>query len=468
LKFPGLTLVVSPLIALMKDQVDALRANGISAAFLNSSLTPQEMMEVRQSAEAGELKLLYVAPERLATAEFQTMMRSLEISLFAIDEAHCISEWGHDFRPDYRNLKSLRRDFPTTPIIALTATATPIVQRDIEMQLKLSGKTFHASFDRPNLTYQVEDKKDFFPKILTLLNKYEGQPAIIYCFSRKDTETIASNLREHKINAQAYHAGLSPEKRSETQTKFSRDEVSVIVATIAFGMGIDKPDIRLVIHCTVPKSLEGYYQETGRAGRDGLASDCVLFYSYADKFKQEFFIKKIKDKEERAQSHKKLLQAVDFCQLESCRRAYLLDYFGEELIMEGESCEGCDRCLDLSAIFEGISPVEFTESPRKKRTSKRTSKKSARRTRSIRRKPVELEYDKALFSELSALRKRIADERGVPSFVIFGNKSLQEMAHYLPQTKHDFLSINGVGAQKLESLGDEFINLIRSYSEAVH
>ena len=294
LRLDGLTLVVSPLIALMKDQVDALKANGLAADFINSSLPQTEVRRVQMEALAGRLKILYVAPERLALDGFRAFLDRLDVSLIAVDEAHCISEWGHDFRPDYRNLKALRRLLPDAPVIALTATATPKVREDIVGQLALrDGRVFVSSFNRPNLSYDIRPKRKAYDVLLGLLDRHRGEPAIIYRFSRKDTENLAGRLSDDGIKALPYHAGLDGPVRRATQEGFVRDDVPVIVATIAFGMGIDKPDVRLVVHYDMPKSVEGYYQETGRAGRDGLPSDCVFFYSQADRIKHDFFIKKI-------------------------------------------------------------------------------------------------------------------------------------------------------------------------------
>ena len=351
LRFNGLTLVVSPLIALMKDQVDALKSNGIAAAFINSTLSYADLRRVQTLAQQRDLRILYIAPERLALPSFQNFLSTLEISLVAIDEAHCISEWGHDFRPDYRVLGDLRRRLPHVPFIALTATATERVRRDIVTNLGLNEpQIFIASFDRPNLNYTVWPKRNTFGPLLNLLEKNRGESAVIYCFSRKDTESLAANLSDEGFNALPYHAGLDAEVRSETQEKFIRDEIPIIVATIAFGMGIDKSDIRLIVHYDLPKSLEGYYQETGRAGRDGLPSDCVLFYSYGDKIKQDFFIDQIEDETERQNAQEKLAQIIAFCKLQTCRRKYLLRYFGQN--WERENCGGCDVCLATKETFD--------------------------------------------------------------------------------------------------------------------
>ena len=342
--FTGVTLVVSPLIALMKDQVDALKVNGVPAELINSTQTLADTERTQDRARRGEVKILYLAPERLALLGFRQFLRSLRVSLIAVDEAHCISEWGHDFRPAYRDLNDLREDFPQAPVMALTATATPQVRDDIATQLGLEGAaTYVSSFNRPNLTYSVRPKDTAFSSLLSLLREQPGEPAIVYCFSRKDTESLARDLSANGVQALPYHAGLEPSVRQQTQDKFIRDQVPIIVATIAFGMGIDKPDIRLVVHYNLPRSVEGYYQETGRAGRDGLAAHCVLFYSAGDASKYQFFIDKIEDAQERENARRKLAQVAEFCGLPTCRRKYLLEYFGE---MYGEGgCGACDVCL---------------------------------------------------------------------------------------------------------------------------
>ena len=351
LVFGGVTLVVSPLIALMKDQVDALNANGIAARFINSSLPAGEVGRVQAQVLRGQIKLLYVAPERLALPGFRRFLHGLDLSLIAIDEAHCISEWGHEFRPDYRNLRQLRDDFPATPVIALTATATQRVRDDIIAQLGLQqGRVFLSSFDRSNLSYWVWPRDGARERLLPLLERHRSQSAIIYCFSRQETETLAADLNARGLPARAYHAGLDSDTRRRTQEDFVRDRVPIIVATIAFGMGIDKPDVRLVVHHNLPKSLEGYYQETGRAGRDGLPSQCVLIYSYADKVRQDYFINQIEDAQEQRNAREKLARMVEFAQLTSCRRRFMLEYLGER--RAEESCGGCDVCLEPREEFD--------------------------------------------------------------------------------------------------------------------
>ena len=399
LYFPGLTVVISPLVALMKDQVDALNANGIPAAFLNSTLSPVEISRVEGLVRAGKIKLLYLAPERFAMPGVRSFLHELTISLFAVDEAHCISEWGHDFRPDYRNLYLLRQYFPGVPIMALTATANERVRDDIVNQLKLGeGRVFRSSFNRPNLTYRVQPKKRAFDQLLAELKQRPDQSAIIYCFSRKSTEKVAADLCANGVKAAAYHAGLTPNQRTQAQERFIRDQVPVIAATIAFGMGIDKPDVRLVVHMDLPKSVEGYYQETGRAGRDGLPSDCLLFFSLGDRIKHEYFIREMEDLDARERTRSQLQEMVKYGELRTCRRAFLLRYFAET--WKESNCGSCDVCVPRAPL----KPVEETVT----------------------------EFDQELFAELRASRKQLAEARRVPPYMIFGDKTLQEMARKYP------------------------------------
>ncbi|MBU0732357.1 DNA helicase RecQ [Patescibacteria group bacterium] len=544
LKFPGLTLVVSPLISLMKDQVDALEANGIPTAFINSSLDYAQIQDVQARASKGKIKLLYIAPERLTMRNFQEFLCDVKVSLIAIDEAHCISEWGHDFRPDYRSLIILRKRFPQVPVMALTATATQKVREDIveQLDLKKAGH-FISSFNRANLNYHIRPKQNTFNNLLALLKKHKDQSTIIYCFSRKDTEELARELSYENFKALPYHAGLDPNVRQRNQEKFIHDKVPIIVATIAFGMGIDKPDVRLIVHYSLPKTIEGYYQETGRAGRDDLPADCVLFYSPGDQFKQTFFIDQIEDLDEQEKARKKLSQIVTFCESPKCRRQILLEYFGEKY--EKKNCKSCDACLTPQEEFEAteitqkiisaiaktnqrfganyiikvlrgsslkkiradgshelsvfgivndfsepelkfiirqlISEKYLFQTPGKYAVLKLTKKalnfieqkekltlskpKSGFAT-SQAKGQQELEYDSTLFEKLRSLRKEIADKKKVPPFVIFGDRSLQEMAFYFPQTKDTFIRISGVGQEKLKKFSDAFLKEIRAFAQA--
>ena len=342
---PGLCIVISPLISLMKDQVDGARAQGISAAYLNSTLSREEAVEIYRLLHGGQLKLLYVAPERLALPDFLTMLEGLDISFIAIDEAHCISEWGHDFRPDYLNLSVIKERFPETSIAAFTATATHRVQEDIITRLNLwQPFIIRASFDRPNLFYKIAPKLDVNTQLLKFINTRGKDPGIIYRTSRKNVEKTAEFLAEKGLKAVPYHAGLPAEVRQKHQNMFNNDEVQIVVATIAFGMGIDKSNVRFVIHGDLPKNMEGYYQETGRAGRDGDPAYCLLFYSYGDSSRIRWFIKQMDDGPERHAAEQMLKRMVDFADTAICRRRQILGYFNEKY--PHENCGGCDICVD--------------------------------------------------------------------------------------------------------------------------
>ncbi|TSC58782.1 MAG: ATP-dependent DNA helicase RecQ [Candidatus Peregrinibacteria bacterium Greene0416_19] len=541
---PGLTVVVSPLISLMKDQVDGLRANGIAAEFLNSSLSMPDMERIERDVRNRNVKLLYVAPERLALTPFRTFLRDLDVSLIAVDEAHCISQWGHDFRPEYRNLRLLREEFPDVPCMALTATATPQVREDIVEQLSLQEAAhFLTSFDRPNLTYHVYPKTRAFETLLSIIRTYRQQSVIIYCFSRKDTEGLAEDLQAEGVAALPYHAGLDPDTRRATQEQFINDEVSVIAATIAFGMGIDKPDVRAVVHFDIPSSIENYYQETGRAGRDGLPSDCILFYNFGDTIKHGYFINQLTDEAEKANARRKLHEVVRYCDEAACRRTFLLGYFGEDY--GKPRCNRCDRCMTtgeeadatevtqkiLSAVIRtgerfgmqhvcdvlrgrGIKKVrecghdrlsvfgvaaDFPDDELKsvigalvsrgllckeQGTYPTLSVTDAGRTflqgRQTIRLPVpakrafthlesegdaSMPVDERLFETLRTLRRTIATQANVAAFIVFGDRSLKEMASYLPQSEESFLKIYGVSREKLHRYGPLFLPVIRSYAE---
>ncbi|MGQ0543317.1 MAG: DNA helicase RecQ [Blastocatellia bacterium] len=353
LMFDGLTVVVSPLIALMKDQVDALRANGIEAAFLNSTQTAVEQVQVFRDVRSGKLKLLYVAPERLLQSgdQFLDFLRGINISLFAIDEAHCISSWGHDFRPEYLKLAALKREFPKIPLIALTATADKLVRKDIFDRLELNNaELFVSSFNRPNISYAVEPKRNSYGGLINFLSERKDQSGIIYCLSRSSVDSLAADLRDEGFSALAYHAGMEKRDRDRHQNLFLTDEAKIIVATIAFGMGIDKSNVRFVVHMDMPKNIESYYQETGRAGRDGLQSEALLFFSWADVIKLKGFA----EVEGNASQSEIMLKKLDlmgkFGDLKTCRRKFLLNYFSEELT---EDCGNCDNCTTNFERFDG-------------------------------------------------------------------------------------------------------------------
>jgi ATP-dependent DNA helicase RecQ len=353
LMFDGLTVVVSPLIALMKDQVGALRNNGIEAAFLNSTQMAHEQVDVHRRVREGKLKLLYVAPERLmqSSGQFIEFLRDLNVSLFAIDEAHCISSWGHDFRPEYIQLGRLRRLFESVPFIALTATADKLVRKDIVEKLELiEPEVLVSSFDRPNIFYRVEPKRGSYDQLLDYLHQHNDESGIVYCLSRNSVDNLAEDLRAEGFSALPYHAGMDKAERELNQELFLNDEVKIIVATIAFGMGIDKSNVRFVVHMDMPKNVESYYQETGRAGRDGLKSEALLFYSYADVMKLKGFAEVDGNEHQSAIMLKKLDQMAEFGDLRSCRRRFLLKYFSESL---DEDCGNCDNCTTAVERFDG-------------------------------------------------------------------------------------------------------------------
>ncbi|MBI5772407.1 MAG: RecQ family ATP-dependent DNA helicase [Verrucomicrobia bacterium] len=568
---PGLTVVISPLIALMKDQVDALRANGVAATFLNSSLGADAARTRLRGLHNGEFKLLYVAPERLMLPGFLDDLQRWNISSVAVDEAHCISEWGHDFRPEYRQLRGLRERFPGTPFMALTATATARVRVDIVEQLHLrEARVYVASFNRPNLTYRVAPKSAAYGQVLEFIRARAKECGIIYCASRAGAESLAGKLAEDGIAAAPYHAGLDKAVRDENQEKFLRDEVRVICATIAFGMGINKPNVRFVIHYDLPKNVEGYYQETGRAGRDGLPSECLLLFSAGDVQKQMRFIAEKSDAAEQRVAREQLQQMVHYAECAECRRVALLDYFGEVVgrasrlsserysasVQSGSdnvptspaqaggtpaplfNCGGCDNCLAPRQTFDGtlaaqkllscvvrirqmsgfsvglnhvvtvltggdtdrirqwnhhtlstynigaghtrnewaafgrellrlgllrqdtgkFATLEITAEGlaalKERRTITLTKPMAAPEAKAAR--AGEIACDEALFERLRALRKRLADERGVPSYIIFSDVTLRQMARFYPLMDAEFTRISGMGEKKRREFGDVF------------
>ncbi len=559
----GLTVVVSPLIALMKDQVDALQASGIAATFLNSSLNADESRKRLRGLHNGEFRLLYVAPERLMLSGFLSDLQKWNVQLIAIDEAHCISEWGHDFRPEYRQISELRKYFPNVPFMALTATATGRVREDIVNHLQLrEPKCYVASFNRPNLTYRVIPKNKPYDQLLNFLHARPKDSGIVYCQSRKSAENVAANLSEDGVRAKPYHAGLTPKERSEHQEFFLRDDVRVICATIAFGMGINKPNVRFVVHYDLPKNIEGYYQETGRAGRDGLPSECVLLFSAGDVVKQTQFIDEKPNPQEQKIAREQLQQMVHYAECAGCRRVELLAYFGEvfsandgragsPLAADGAhgvtrptetNCGACDNCLSPRSTFDGtLAAQKFlscvyrirekngfgvglnhvvevltgadTEKIRKwnhaqlstfgigkehsrpewaaigrelirlgflRQTAEKFSvleitnegraalkerKKITLTTPAVAPETKthhvgEITCDEVLFERLRELRKKLADERDVPAYIIFSDVALRQMARNYPESENEFARISGVGEKKLREFGEVFLNEI--------
>ncbi|MBI4593413.1 MAG: DNA helicase RecQ [Candidatus Rokubacteria bacterium] len=551
---PGLTVVVSPLIALMKDQVDAMDIMGIPATCLNSSLDAEESERRRDNLERGDYRLLYVAPERLMLPGFLQRVRRRNVSLIAVDEAHCISEWGHDFRPEYRRLAEVRDLLPETPILALTATATERVREDILRQLRLRNPAVYVGgFNRPNLTYRVVAKHRPYEQVRAFVRLRRSDSGIVYCQSRRTAEQLAERLQAEGIPARPYHAGLGAEERTRTQELFLRDEIRVITATIAFGMGINKPNVRFVIHYDLPKNLEGYYQETGRAGRDGLPAECLLLFGAGDTVKYAQFIEQKTDPGEQAVARRQLREIVHYAESARCRRLELLGYFGETF---REPCAACDNCLSPRHTFDGtvlaqkflscvyriretsgfgvglnhvvevltgaatekirrwghetvstygigaehrrqewvmigrelvrlgllkqtaekFSILELTVAGRRalsERASVTLSRpmalppaSAAPAPSSLRRaRGGEILCDEGLFERLRRLRKRLADERRVPAYLVFSDVSLREMARDVPRDTQAFSRITGVGEKKLREFAGVFLAEITAHVE---
>lgn len=539
----GLTVVVSPLIALMKDQVDALQALGVAATYINSSLDSSEAGERQAAVARGDIKLVYVAPERLLLPGFLHLLQHTGVTLFAIDEAHCVSEWGHDFRPEYRELRQLRDRFPTATFAAFTATATPRVRQDIRNQLGLEEAVgFQGSFNRPNLYYEVRPKQAAYQQLLDYVYSRKGASGIVYCQTRAATEDLADRLRGDGINAAAYHGGMDSKQRQQVQNAFVRDNVQIIVATIAFGMGIDKPDVRFVVHYDLPKNLEGYYQESGRAGRDGDPADCILFYSYGDVGKHLHFIDEKPTDALREAARHQLRQMTDWAESTTCRRKALLAYFDEVWNDVQEPC--CDVCrnpadevdytvaaqmflscvkrtgerfgaayvIDVlrgstaeriirfghdrlstwgigkerskeewNYIVRGIVRNGFArQAPEEFNAVKITSEgydllfkgatlllpaapvKGSRRTATDVHAATHPHPD--LFNELRQLRKQLADDRGVPPYVIFPDTTLRQMAAQLPGSVPELLGVSGVGQRKAQEFGEAFLAVISDFA----
>lgn len=539
----GIAIVVSPLISLMKDQVDALSACGVRAAFYNSSLKSSEARTVLSMLHRQELDLLYVAPERLMNDDFVERLNEIPIGLFAIDEAHCISQWGHDFRPEYAKLGKLRTIFPNIPLIALTATAEEHTRRDILDRLHLEKATQYISgFDRPNIRYTVLEKHKPIGQLTGFLTTRTDEPGIVYCLSRKRVEKVTAQLIDAGFSAATYHAGLTAGQRKQVQEDFLHDNVQIIVATVAFGMGIDKSNIRFVVHFDLPKNIESYYQETGRAGRDGMAADALLLFGYGDIALARGLIERSNNPEQKRIEIHKLNSMVGFAEALSCRRKVLLGYFGEN---KAEDCGNCDICLDppelvdatedarksLSCVYRvgqrfGMGHViDVLRGSKKERLlqlghdrlstygiGKEQSQqywggilrhliqsgylkqdlgnysvlkltetswpllrgeeellmalpreKSPTEVRGKKQKNSNIEHDQELFDKLRTLRKTLADEAGVPPYVIFNDTTLAQMAAYLPTDHTSMMRIHGVGFKKLEKYGPKFIAAINEF-----
>jgi ATP-dependent DNA helicase RecQ len=464
----GVTLVVSPLISLMKDQVDAMRELGIRATFLNSTLEASERAQRTARLRAGEFELLYAAPEGIDASVGRTL-EGLDLKLVAVDEAHCISEWGHDFRPSYRNLAGLKERFGGLPILALTATATPRVKNDIIEQLALRAPLeVRGSFYRANLhLYAVkkgQGSDGVRDRILRFIRSRRGQSGIVYCLSRKAAETTAEFLAAKGVRAAAYHGGVASERRASIQEQFSRDDLDVVCATIAFGMGIDKSNVRFVLHRDMPRSIEGYYQEIGRAGRDGAPADCVLFYSWADVMSLERLLEgsEVQDPQVAAQQRRAVRQMFDLADHAGCMWTRLAAHFAEAIEPCGASCGVClrrEEPVAHSGARARIAPSESSPPARPGEGDGRgpaapAGKPAAAGTMA---KAAGPEADDELFERLRVLRKRLADERGVPAFVVFTDRALQEMAARQPRSRAQLLDVYGVGQKKLEEYGDIFL-----------
>ena len=444
----GLTIVVSPLVALMQDQVAALKLAGVAAETINSAATREENVEIWQRVASGAVRILYLAPERLMTERMISALQRLNVALIAVDEAHCISQWGASFRPEYDALQSLKTAFPDTPIGAFTATADEAARNDMVKKLfGGSAEVFVSGFDRPNIRLVVEPKSNSKKQLLEFMKGRESESGIVYTLSRKKAEEWAQFLQEEGFRALPYHAGMSADARSENQNVFMAERGVVICATIAFGMGIDKPDVRFVFHADLPSSLDAYYQEIGRAGRDGEAADAHLIFGMQDVVLRRKFIDNEDGPEALAKAqHRRLRSLVNYCEAAGCRRQVLLNYFGET----SPPCNNCDGCLGFGRMDQSA-----TRSPRRA-TRAPTSSSSPNATFA----------DADLLAQLKILRMKLAKARGVAAFVIFSDKSLIDMAAKKPLTKWDFGEVHGVGAAKQEQFGEVFLATIANFVRA--
>ncbi len=542
----GTALVISPLISLMQDQVDSLAEQGIEAESLNSSLSPTVRRSILKRLDRGEIDLLYIAPERFEMERMRKRLSDVHVPYAVVDEAHCISHWGHDFRDSYRNLDQIKQTFPETSVHAFTATATPKVQQDIVQQLSMEDPEIHVGdVDRPNLTYRVRRRSRFNRQVKQLLSRHEGEAGIIYCLRRKDVDRLTEHLHEHDIDALPYHAGMSDQKREEHQDQFMSGQSDLVVATIAFGMGVDRSNIRFIIHAAMPKTLEHYHQETGRAGRDGRPASCYLFFSGGDYGTWKSILSDSKNREVMTD---KLNRMYRYCTQPRCRHRVLVEYFGQAL---DEPCEACDYCLreldeveeplvvgqkilscvvrvhqqfgaqhvadvlkgkrtdqverwghqdlstfglmsdrkngflrhmidqlqgqgflersseyrTLSVTERGRDLLSGDDSPRLVKPMTREKKKEVREEEQRQQVEEWEEADEELFEHLRQTRRDLANERDVPAFVIFSDRSLKEMSARKPSSKEEFRAIHGVGDVKLERYGEIFLDAIRAYKD---
>ena len=532
----GTTIVVSPLISLMKDQVDALLAAGIPAAYINSSMDFEEIRETMYDVQNGAVKLLYIAPERLDSEMFLNELQGVHVPMIAVDEAHCISQWGHDFRPSYRHISRMMEFFPNNPtVLALTATATPQVRDDICRILDIEEEhTVMTGFERANLTFSVIRGQDRERFVKEYVQKNEKEAGIIYAATRKTVDSVYEMLKKKGIRAAKYHAGMPDEERKAGQEQFLNDEVTVMVATNAFGMGIDKSNIRYVIHYQLPKNMESYYQEAGRAGRDGLPSECIVLYASQDVQTQRFLIDQAQDPNRIPGELVKLQGMVDYCHTENCLQQFIIHYFGD---LSAEACGHCGSCVDDRESLDVTKDVQMVLSCVIRMGQKFGKMMTAQvLTGSRNKKVLDFGFDKLstygilkhqnakevsnliefmisqellaveqgsfptiyvpdggrdvllgkrtvlrkgavvtkqiadndpLFEELRKIRKELADEGGVPPFVIFSDKSLHDMCARRPKNAEEFLEVNGVGANKLEKYGEAFLTAIESFETII-